>query len=479
MRTSNCTGWLLLVLSLTLGCEPKGPELGGIERLNGEPGNVGRYQVAYYATLYATPEGGAVASWMREEPPYRPVVYRQADKAGARFGPESYLTPEGMLHTITIGLTMLPGSIDGEFYAAWQARKPETGDKFVVFRSSRDRGATWSDPRLLNAKPTAFVPAIAMDRAGGVYVAWPDERGYTTSVFVNRSLDRGVSWMEQDVRIDGGEGGGSMANAVSTASDGGSGVIVVWEAQASRKGRVLMSAASKDRGATWSAPSRVDDGEGRGAPMAPRVAFAGGRAVVMWTAAVGGINSFAEVWADSSPDGGLTWGKDVLVHEQPGGSAPTMQLFSNGSGASAVFETKSRGGVESICHVKMQGDGTWTPGKDAIAPLTPASVEASAPRFATGLDGTYYLVYAHGRQAVGLLRSKDGGAHWDPPLLVVDRSESQPPVRVHFPQVAVGGNVAYVMWEEWGDATSVIKTLGDVQTKRPPLDLFIRRITFP
>jgi hypothetical protein len=50
---------------------------------------------------------------------------------------------------------------------------------------------------------------------------------------------------------------------------------------------------------------------------------------------------------------------------------------------------------------------------------------------------------------------------------------------VRFPQVAVGGGVAYVMWEEWGDAKSIVKTLGDAQTKRPPLDLFLRRITFP
>ena len=92
-----------------------------------------------------------------------------------------------------------------------------------------------------------------------------------------------------------------------------------------------MSAVSKDRGTTWSKPVRIDDGKGRGAPIAPRVVFAGGRAVVMWTAAVGGVNTFAEVWADSSADGGLTWGEDVLIQEQPGGTAPTTQLFSDGT----------------------------------------------------------------------------------------------------------------------------------------------------
>lgn len=466
----------LLTLAVVAGCQPKGPELGEIERLNAEPGNVGRYMVAYYAALYALPSGGAVAAWMRDESPYRSVVFRQSGKAGTPFSPEAHLTPDDMLKTITIGLTLLPGAGDGEFYAAWQARKPETGDKFVVFRSSRDGGATWLDAHLLNTEPMAFAPAIATDRNGGVSVAWPDERDYTTGIYANRSLDRGATWLPKDVRIDE-FGAGRMANAVSVASDGEEGVIVAWEQQAP-EGRVVMVAASKDRGTTWLKPIRVDDGRGRGSPLAPRVAFAGHRAVVIWTAAVGGINAYAEVWADSSADGGLTWGPDVLIQEQPGGTAPTMQLFSDGAHVAAVFEAKARGGNETIYYARMQDDGTWTPGKDALVPLTSPDGKAGAPRLAAGKDGTLYLVYTDGSLAVRLLRSKDGGEHWDAPMLVVERPASESPTTVRFPQIAVGGETAYVMWEEWGDSKATIKNLGDAQSKRPPLDLYVRRITF-
>jgi hypothetical protein len=79
MRSPLANASLAVVLAvLALGCQPKGADLGEIERLNGEPGNVGRYMVAYYAALYALPDGGAVATWMREEPPYRPVVYSRS-----------------------------------------------------------------------------------------------------------------------------------------------------------------------------------------------------------------------------------------------------------------------------------------------------------------------------------------------------------------------------------------------------------------
>jgi len=154
-------------------------------------------------------------------------------------------------------------------------------------------------------------------------------------------------------------------------------------------------------------------------------------------------------------------------------------LFSDGSRASAVFEAKRRGGTEAIHYVRMQADGTWVPGKEALSPLTAATNKTSAPRLASGPDGTLYLVYVDGSRTVRLIRSKDGGVHWDAPLLVVERAEGTPPVTVRFPQVAVGGNTAYVMWEEWGESKSVIKNLRDAETKRPPLDLFIRRITFP
>lgn len=469
---------LLCVLTAlsTLGCQPKGPELSEVERLNGEPGDVGRYMVAYYAAVDADVAGGAFVTWMKETPPNRTVVFRQAPKAGAPFSAEASLTPDDMLGTITIGLMLLPGAEDGELYTAWQARRPATGDKFVVFRGSRDHGATWSKPSILNTLPTAFAPALASDRNGGVYAAWPDERGYTTAVFVNRSLDHGVTWMPEDVRIDDGEGGGQMANAVAVASDGADRVLVVWEEQES-SGRVVMSAVSKDRGATWSSPARVDDGKGRGSPLAPRAAFTGGRAVVMWTAAVNGVNAFAQVWSDSSADGG-TWGDDVLLHEQPGGAAPSMQLFADQSLAAVVFEARTRGGNEAIYFASMRPDGTWNATKDDLKPLTPADGKASAPRLAKDERGTLSLVYTDGPRTVRLMRSKDDGAHWDPPVLVYERAEATPPVTVRFPQVAVGGGVAYVMWEEWGDAKSVVKTLGDAQSKRPPLDLFLRRIAF-
>jgi hypothetical protein len=198
----------------------------------------------------------------------------------------------------------------------------------------------------------------------------------------------------------------------------------------------------------------------------------------MWTAAVSGINAYAEVWADSSADGGLTWGPDVLIHEQPGGSAPTMQLFSDGAHASAVFEANARGGNAAIYYARMQDDGTWTPGKDDFVPLTPANGKASAPRLAAAADGTLYLVYGDGPRAVRLTRSKDGGAHWEAPMLVVERPENESQGILRFPQIAVAGEAAYVMWEEWGEAKGVAKTLGDAQSKRPPLDLYLRRVTF-
>ena len=126
----------------------------------------------------------------------------------------------------------------------------------------------------------------------------------------------------------------------------------------------------------------------------------------MWTAAVGGVNAFAEVWADSSADGGLTWGEDVLIQEQPGGTAPTTQLFSDGTGAAAVFEAKTRGGDEAIYYARMETNGAWSPGKDALVPLTAPTGKASAP--AHGGERRHAVPRLCRRTARGALAALEG-----------------------------------------------------------------------
>ena len=203
-RTSPGVPLAASVAVLALGCQPKGTELGEIERLNGEPGNVGRYMVAYYAALYAVArrgrgrhldERGAArtgpSSFARPPRP-APVQSRDPSHARRHAAARSRSVSRCCRERATASSTR-PGRRG--------SRRPATSSS--IFRSSRDHGATWSEPQHAEyASPWRSRPRSRRDRSGGVYVAWPDERGYTTGIFVNRSLDRGATWMPQDVRID-------------------------------------------------------------------------------------------------------------------------------------------------------------------------------------------------------------------------------------------------------------------------------------
>jgi hypothetical protein len=272
-------GRSILIGTLALAaCTSRGPELGEIQRLNREAGNLGRFLLPYYNALVALPGGGALAVWMEHSGGFRPFVFSRAESAGAPFLPPEPLSPKEFLDTISTGPSLVQGPGPQQIGVAWQARRPRTGDKHLFFRSSADGARTWSETRQFNNQLTSFAPRLAVDRAGGIYAAWSDERATQRQVYFNRSLDGGATWGEE-VKIESGVERVSLEGAVSIASDGEKRVLIVWSEREPR-GRVIRAALSEDRGAMFLPAVRVDDGTGRSAPMNPIAGFAGSRAVV-------------------------------------------------------------------------------------------------------------------------------------------------------------------------------------------------------
>jgi len=481
-------GWRhVLVLSLLLGgaaagctSREKDAAPGPIERLNTQPGTLGRFTFPYYTAIHALPGGGAIAVWMRQEEQFRPLVSRRAGAATGVFGDESYLSPEDLRQTISILPKVLGGQSPGELFAIWQARQPTSGNKFVVFRRSQDGGASWGTAHRVNSEPTAFIPALAADPDGAIYAVWTDERANGIKVYFNRSLDRGETWMAADLRVDGGGERPGAAISASVASDGAGQVVVVWEEQA-KKGRRVHAVSSQDRGATWSQPSTVDDDTDPYSPSAPAVAFASGRAVALWTTAASGLA--ARLWADSSADGGRTWGTDVLVQETTKGVPPRVHLVSDGQTARAVFHAGLLQGSWHIYYAETGPDGSWSALGDALPRVSQGEGKFANPRLAVASAGDLYVAYEEDRRRIMLNRSTDGGKSWGAAPLVIDavgegEAEAKAKAIVRYPQVAVGDGVAYVMWEGWAETAGSFRSLAETETKILPSDLFVRRVTF-
>lgn len=466
---------LLLLLAAVGACRASGSGgLGPLEKLNAGPEGFDRSALAYSAAVSAVAGGGAIVAWMRSVGRFSPLVYRRAADAAGSFGAETLLSPDALRETISTVPTLLPGAGPHQLYAVWQARRPASGDKFVVFRQSDDAGATWSEGETLNTMPTAFFPVLAGDRDGVTYAVFTDERERNLQVYFNRSLDHGRTWLPADVRIDNIAGRSAGAISVSVASDGNGRVVAVWEERGSR-GRSIQAAASQDRGTTWSLPVRVDDGTFRLSPLSPSVVFASGRAIVTWTAASIGRRAIAQVWSDTSSDGGLTWGQDVRVHEVEKGVAPRLHLISDGTKARLAFHAGERA-ASIIYYAETDAAGGWRGTDGRLSRVSAEGVRCTNPRLAVDDAGGVVVVYEEDGRRVRASRSSDGGATWSTSL-VYEVPAAESGASLHFPQVAVRDGPAYVIWELWKEVTDPPTSPVDAD-KTQPADLYVRSVTF-
>jgi hypothetical protein len=468
----------MLVLALVLGCHGggRGERLGPVERLNADVGTLGVFTFPYYTSLVALDGGGAVAVYMRQERGFRPVVYRRAPDGSAAFGSEQYLSSESLRDTISVVPDLRPGPSPGELYLAWQARRQATGDKFVLFRRSTDGGANWEPERRINSQPTSFIPSLATDADGGIYAAWIDERKHGFRLYFNRSIDHGATWLPEDVSLGGTDEKYGIVVSVDLATDGKGGLVAVWEEDLGQ-GRQVHAIASTDRGATWTDPAVVDDG-GVLSPSGPRVVFAGGRAVVVWTAAASGKMVRGQLWGDVSSDGGKTWGKDVLISDVDGGIPPRFHLLASGERARLVFHAGLRQGPWRIYYDELGSDGSWRSGDD-LPQVSGGDARFANPRLAVDRDGGLYVAYEEHQKRVLLSRSSDGGRTWtvlqEPIYAVADGNGGEV---VHYPQVAVADGTAYVTWEVWTSSKETVRSFAEAQSKINPADLFVRRVRF-
>jgi hypothetical protein len=146
------------------------------------------------------------------------------------------------------------GKYRDRLYAVWtdgallnRARRIQAR---VIFSSSKDKGRSWSDPRVLSEQPTtpqggkdyaAFLPSIAVNKDGIVAVSWydrrsvadpPGDRGFPVGwdVRLRLSSDGGETWWPS-VRVNGKAGKGpchELRETAGLAADAAGDFHPVW-----------------------------------------------------------------------------------------------------------------------------------------------------------------------------------------------------------------------------------------------------------
>ncbi len=163
-----------------------------------------------------------------------------------------------------------------DVYVAWtDTRDAMTTDRFEeeYFRHSPDGGDTWeAEVRLTHDPANSWAPSLAAHRSE-VWVTWFDERGGDWEIYFKSSTDRGDTW-SPDRRLTESAGASvrpSLARRRSALH------ITFWDTRDGNE--MIYWLTSPDRGANWDDPVRLTDGPS----VAPSVAAAKSGVHVVWT----------------------------------------------------------------------------------------------------------------------------------------------------------------------------------------------------
>jgi hypothetical protein len=305
---------------------------------------------------------------------------------------------------------------DDDGYVFVAATEVTGGAKQIFAAASDHYGESWN-------RQFAYVsrsrdgdrgrPQLAAGARGQVYVVWEDTRHGRVDIFFNRSLDGGLSWLEQDVQINNDARLSVDLAAPVLRCDQRGNVYVVWRDELSGFPAFYLN-RSRDHGTTWLrdpvAVTGVSTAEKSAASL---VCDQDGVLLLGWTEITSGTPG---VYVNQSTDHGETWG----------------------------------------------WENQWL-GRPAVGSFLPPPSLATTPTgsaFATWLGGQ------DGQPEVFFARSRDQGRTWDANVRVLQsQSSARYPTQPHI-EADRSGNV-YVTWQVLaadGGSAFIVKTSRDEGT---------------
>ena len=122
----------------------------------------------------------------------------------------------------------------GSLCITWPGPTQLQGLKTDVFVTcSQDRGDTWhAEPIRLDAMDAprrhfSLEPRIAMDEAGRTVVIWRESRNVRSDVYLNFSVDGGITWADQELRINT-KPGSHVSTVPDLATNGENEFFITW-----------------------------------------------------------------------------------------------------------------------------------------------------------------------------------------------------------------------------------------------------------
>ena len=314
------------------------------------------------------------------------------------------------------------------------------GNDEIYYKRSVDGGMTWgADTRLTNAPSYSEHPSVSVS-GSMVHVAWCDLRagngGY--EIYYKRSEDRGGSW-EADTRMTYYWGGSQNPSIAAT----GAAVHMVWHENVDLNWEIYYK-RSEDAGITWKPDVRLTN-DPAGSFYAS-VAATGNMVHVVWKDYRDGANG--EIYYKQSSDGGVNWGQDIRLSNDPDSSnRPSVAVF--GSLVHVVWYDKRDGNAK--IYYKRSADGGLTWGDETKLTNDPAGSRNPSIAVSGSAVHVVWQDDRDGNKEMFYKKSDDGGLSWGTDTMLTSASSGS-----QYPSVAISGAVIHTVWTDFRDGNGEI-----------------------
>jgi hypothetical protein len=313
-------------------------------------------------------------------------------------------------------------------HVVWQ--DPRDGNLEIYYKRSTDEGITWgTDTRLTNSNSDSYYPSIALS-GSLVHVVWEDNRDGNDEIYYKRSTDGGINW-GADTRLT----SNSAYSWTPSLAVNGSNIHVVWKDMRDSSTGELYYKRSTDGGINWGADTRLTNNPAY--TNYGSVAVSGTTVHIAW---YDNRDGNYEIYYKRSTDGGLSWGTDTRLTNDPAfSSSPSISV--SGLTVHIVWHDSRDGNTEVYYKRSTDGGTSW--GTDTrlsnipyFSSLPNISVSGSVVHVAwqDNRDGNDEIYYK---------RSIDGGTNWETDTRLTNNSSISERT-----SIAVSGIVVHVVWRD-------------------------------
>ncbi|MFT3764893.1 MAG: MopE-related protein [Minicystis sp.] len=293
------------------------------------------------------------------------------------------------------GLVAKPGASD-VLVVVWEGLNG-TGSSVttdVWVQRSLDGGVTWNatDLRVNSVAGGAELPVAATDGNGHVIIAWRDNRNGKAEVYAD-VYDAAAGTLSGNKAISGGQ---AAEGIVIAADAGGPNAYVAWTDLRAAKKAIRVNHSSNG-GVTFAADGAVVNVDSTFAnATTPAIVSAGGRVVVAWEDTRSGL---PDIRVNRSLDAGVTWLATTSradLGDTPGAAASTSPRLALGAGnrVFVAWEDARNGQRDIYANHALDLGVTFQPFDLRLdvglsgAPSAPGGADSRAPRMLTNAGGT-------------------------------------------------------------------------------------------